>query len=63
MKDKILLLIIGVLIGAIISTGAFLVYIKSSSNECSNQGMGGNPPSMNGQNMDPPDNKFENNNN
>ena len=54
MKDKILLFIIGVLVGAIIATGAFYVY--STTNNCNNNEMqmrDGNPPSMpNGQNND-----------
>lgn len=29
MKDRILLFIIGVLVGAVISTGAFFVYMKA----------------------------------
>ena len=36
MKEKILLFIIGVLVGGIIATGAFYVYSKSTSN-CSNE--------------------------
>lgn len=48
MKEKILLFVIGVLVGAVISTGAFLVYTKTIS--CNNNrqiGMpGGTPPSM-----------------
>ena len=32
MKDKIMFLIIGILIGAIITTGGFLIYNKSLSN-------------------------------
>ena len=32
MKDKILLFVIGVLVGAVIATGAFFVYSKSSCN-------------------------------
>ncbi len=32
MKDKIIFLIIGILIGAIITTGGFLIYNKSLSN-------------------------------
>ena len=50
MKDKILLFIIGVLVGAIISTGAFYAYIKAeSSSECETETRetpGGNPPEM-----------------
>ncbi len=65
MKDKILLFIIGVLVGAIIATGAFYVYIKTSSNSTNNtsqMGMpGGNPPSMpSGQNGEPPAKPGEN---
>ena len=65
MKDKILLFIIGVLVGAIIATGAFYVYIKTSSstNDSSQMGMpGSNPPSMpSGQNGGPPAKPRENN--
>ena len=56
MKDKIILFIIGVLVGAVISTGAFYVYTTTNnSNNANNSGTmqmtGGNPPSMpNGQN-------------
>lgn len=75
MKDKILLFVIGVLVGAVISTGAFFVYTKvaATCNTNSNNqiGMpGGNPPSMqngqSGQNGQPPEmpngNNSENNN-
>lgn len=75
MKDKILLFVIGVLVGAVISTGAFFVYTKATTtcNTNSNNqiGMpGGNPPSMqdgqSGQNGQPPEmpngNNSENNN-
>ena len=63
MKDKILLFVIGVLVGAVISTGAFFVYIKMTTacntNRNNQMGMpGGNPPSMqnkqDGQNGEPP---------
>ena len=58
MKDKIMLFIIGVLVGAVIATGAFFVYTKASNNKCTNQQsqqmQGGTPPEMpnnqNGQN-------------
>lgn len=55
MKDKILLFIIGVLVGAVISTGAFFVYTKATTcnNSNNNQMMdmrGGTHPSMNGEN-------------
>jgi len=64
MKDKILLFVIGVLVGAVISTGAFFVYTKATTtcNTNSNNQMqmpGGNPPSMqngqSGQNGQPPE--------
>ena len=68
MKDKIILLIIGILVGAIISTGAFYVYTTTNcSNTCSNntQMGGGEPPEMqNGQNSEngqPPEKPGENN--
>lgn len=49
MKDNILLFIIGVLVGAVIATGAFFAYTKANST-CNNGMPGGNPPSMpNGQ--------------
>lgn len=70
MKDKILLFVIGVLVGAVISTGAFFVYSKATNNaNCNNQSMqmpGGTPPSMsngqNGENGQPPEKPEENNN-
>ena len=46
-KEKILLFIIGVLVGAVISTAAFFVYTKTlgtSSNNSSMQMRGGTPP-------------------
>ena len=39
MKDKILILIIGILIGAIIATGGFLIYRKISNNNQDRPGM------------------------
>ena len=54
MKDKILLFVIGVLVGAVIAIGAFFIYTKSSCS--SNNGPGGNPPSMqNSENGEPPE--------
>ena len=60
MKDKIIILIIGILIGAVITTGAFYAYTKvNSSNDCANQAPemnGGTPPEMpDGQNGQPPE--------
>lgn len=46
MKDKILTLIIGILIGAVITVGGFFIYEKVSGNNSNNNGM----PSMNGGN-------------
>lgn len=62
MKDKILLFIIGVLVGAVISTGAFFAYTKATTtcNTTNNNQImdmnGGNRPSMpNGENGQPPE--------
>ena len=73
MKDKFLLFVIGVLVGAVISTGAFFVYTKATTtcdtnNNTQMQMPGGNPPSMpSGQNGEPPerpeDHNTQNNNN
>lgn len=45
MKEKVLTLIIGILIGAVITAGCFLIFGK---NNASNQGKMGNPPTMSG---------------
>lgn len=50
-KEKIILFIIGVLVGAVISTAAFFVYTKtlgtdSNTNDSSRQMPGGTPPEM-----------------
>ena len=59
MKDKVFIFIIGVLVGAVISTGAFYIYTMSNSYDCSNantQMNGGTPPEMpSGQNGQPPE--------
>lgn len=50
MKDKILIFIIGVLLGSIISTGAIYIYtVANNSNNSNNQTQmnGGQPPEMN----------------
>lgn len=54
MRDKVIMFIIGVLVGAVISTGAFFIYTKVSTcntnNNQNTQMPGGTPPSMpNGQ--------------
>ena len=67
MKDKILIFIIGLLVGAIISTGAFYIYSKSNACDCSNtntQMNGGTPPEMpSGQNNGQPPEKPDGDNN
>ena len=48
MKDKLIIFIIGVLVGAVICTGAFYVY-TTTTNNTDNQGemmQGGTPPQM-----------------
>ena len=60
MKDKIIFLIIGFLVGAIVSTGAFYIYNTTVGRcDCSNQMNGGQPPEMpsgeNGQPREKPD--------
>ena len=58
LKDKIIIFIIGLLVGAVIATGAFFVYTKATTtcntNNNNQMGMpGGNPPSIpNGQNSE-----------
>ena len=47
MKEKIIIFVIGLLLGAVISTGAFFVYTKANSfNNGGMQMPGGTPPSM-----------------
>ena len=59
MKENIILFVIGVLVGAVISTGAFYIYTTTLNNNCSNnqtQMSGGQPPEMpSGQNGQPPE--------
>ena len=51
-KEKIILFVIGVLVGAVISTGAFFAYIKlagvgtSNTNQSMQMPGGGTPPEM-----------------
>ena len=55
MKDKIIIFMIGLLVGAVISTASFYVYTLSNNNNSNNniQMNGGQPPSMpGGQNSD-----------
>ena len=50
MREKIILFSIGILVGAVVSTGVFLTFIKTSNmKNCNDQRMqmaGGNPPIM-----------------
>lgn len=76
LKEKIILFVIGVLVGAVISTAAFFVYVKtlgtsSSTSGSSSQQMpgGGTPPEMpsgengsNGQGGTPPEKPSDENN-
>ena len=68
MKEKIVLFIIGVLVGTIVSTGAFYIYTTTNSSNTNQAGErpGGNPPSMpdrqnneNGQSRQEPDAKAQ----
>ena len=57
MKDKILLFVIGVLVGAVIATGAFYIYTTTTNScECSSNNFqmnDGQPPEIpNGQNSE-----------
>ena len=65
MKDKIIIFIIGLLVGAVISTGIFYIYTTNSSCNNINQNTGingGVPPEMsNGQNGQPPEKPSDNN--
>ena len=68
MKDKIIIFIIGVLIGAVISTGVFYIYTTNNSCNCNNQNTqmnSGEPPEMpsgqNNENGEPPEKPSENN--
>lgn len=60
MKNNIIIFVIGLLLGAVITTGAFFVYSKSTSCSTNSNGQmqmpGGNPPEMpSGQNGQPPE--------
>ena len=60
MKDKIMMFIIGLLVGAILATGIFYIYTTTGGKcDCSNQNTqmnGGEPPEMpSGQNGQPPE--------
>ena len=54
MTEKVKIFIIGVLVGAILATGAFLIYTSATNKN--NQIPGENPPSMpNGEMGEPPE--------
>ena len=59
MKDKVFIFIIGVLLGAVLSTGAFYIYTTISNSKCSKQEIqmnGGEPPEKpDGENGRPPE--------
>ena len=63
MKDKLIVFVVGLLVGSVISTGAFYVYTTPNSNcDCKNNNThmnGGHPPKMNSgennQNGQPPE--------
>ena len=64
MKEKILFFIVGLLLGAIISTGSIYFYTvaNNSNKDFETQIGGGNQPSMqDGQNRQPPEMPNENN--
>ena len=66
MKDKFIIFVIGVLVGAVISTGAFYIYSTTTGKcDCSNQNTqmnGGEPPEKpSGENGQPPAKPGENN--
>lgn len=70
-KEKIILFVIGVLVGAVISTAAFFVYTKTLGIDSSSSSMqmpGGTPPEMpsgessqNGQGGTPPEKPSDSN--
>lgn len=55
-KDKIIIFVVGIILGAILSTGAIILYTNSTNNNNNNQitqNPGGTPPEMpQGQNQD-----------
>ena len=66
MKEKIMIFIIGVLVGAVLATGAFFIYTQNNENTNQTHQMpGGRPPEMNGErpdmNGEEPPEKPENN--
>ena len=71
MKDKIIIFVIGVLVGAVIATGSFYVY-STNANSCNsnpgNMQMNGNQPpeipsGQNGQPSEMPSNSTQSNSN
>ena len=52
MKEKIIIFVIGVLVGAVLATGAFFIYTKASSSNNTTeqtQQINGERPEMNGE--------------
>ena len=61
-NEKVFMFLIGLLLGAVIATGAFLLYSKSCDNKMPDQMFGDNPPRMtDGQNNQRPDKPGMNN--
>ena len=61
MKEKIIIFIIGLLVGSVLTTGCFFVYTKTQTNNFDNNGAmqmrgGMNPPEKpDGENSNPPE--------
>ncbi len=55
-KEKVIIFLIGLLVGAVIASGAFLLYSKCNNGRMHDQMPGGTPPGMTGgQNGQPPE--------
>ena len=49
MKEKVMVFIVGLLLGAVIATGVFYIYTNNNSNDCNQNNMqmnGGQPPEL-----------------
>lgn len=56
MKDKLIMFIIGVLVGCVLSTGGFYFYNSASNCDCNQiEHMGEPPEKPNGENETPPE--------
>ena len=62
MKEKVIIFIVGLLLGAIISTGAIYFYtVANNSNNAQGMQMNGGPNMSNGQPPEMPNNNLQNN--